>query len=203
MSRQEPVLVVDKVGERGQIEPSQFTDPTEAGVLVRFGERQVYVPAGMLVAGSDGVFHLPVALSELAEQTGSPVVLPVIEEEVQVQTRKVETGGVRVTKVVHEKQEAIDLPLLKEEIEVKRVAINRPVDQPMHIRQEGDTLIIPLVEEVLVVQRQLILKEEVHIITRRTRTQHTQHETVRSEEVVIEPLSAQAGQVETNKQPVR
>jgi uncharacterized protein (TIGR02271 family) len=190
MNRQDPVLVVDKAGVRGQIESSQFTDPAESGVLVRFGEREVYVPAGMLVAGSDGVFHLPVALSELAEQADSPVVLPVIEEEVQVQTRKVETGGVRVTKLVHEKQETIDLPLLKEEIEVKRVAINRPVDQPMQARQEGDTLIIPLVEEVLVVQRQLVLKEEVHIITRRARTQHTQQETVRSEEVVIEPLGA-------------
>ena len=47
------------------------------------------------------------------------------------------------------------------------MSIKRIVDQPAEIRQDGDTLIIPLMEEVLVVEKRLMLREELHIKRRR------------------------------------
>jgi uncharacterized protein (TIGR02271 family) len=193
----EPIIVVDQAGLRGLVEPSQFTKSDPSGVQVRFADRQVLVPAEMLVAQTDGTFYLPLSLAELAKQTtqaasqtDGSVVVPVIEEELQVQKRTVETG-VRVSKVVHEKQEPFELPLISEEIEVKRLPINRRIDQPVAMRREGDVLVIPVLEEVLVVQKQLVLKEEVHIITKRTETRHAGQETLRQEELRIEPIQGQ------------
>jgi stress response protein YsnF len=49
-----------------------------------------------------------------------------------------------------------------------------------------------VLEEVLVVQKQLLLKEEVHIITKRTETRQSGQETLRREEVLVEPIQGEA-----------
>lgn len=195
---EESIIVLDQTGLQGLVDPAQFTQGAESGVRVRFADRQVSVPAEMLVAQADGTFFLPLPLAELAQQSeqtasqaGATVVVPVIEEELRVQKRQVETG-VRVTKVVYEKQEAFDFPLVTEEIEIRRFPINRSVEQPVAIRQEGDVLVVPVLEEVLVIQKQLLLKEEVHIITKRTETRQVGQETLRREEVLVEPIQGQA-----------
>ena len=114
--------------------------------------------------------------------------VPVMQEEVRVGVRTVDTGGVRIHKTVHEHPHNIDEALLRDAVDVKRVAIDKIVslsDAPQS-RQEGDTLIVPILEEVLVVEKRLRIKEEIHI----TRSQRTEHhvETVilRSEDVTIE-----------------
>lgn len=58
-------------------------------------------------------------------------------------------------------------PLFREDCDVQRVEVKRIIDKPAEIRQEGDTLIIPLMEEVLVVEKRLMLREELHIKRRR------------------------------------
>jgi hypothetical protein len=58
-------------------------------------------------------------------------------------------------------------PLFREDCEVERVQVKRMLDQPAEIRQDGDTLIIPLMEEVLVIEKRLMLREELHIRRRR------------------------------------
>lgn len=58
---------------------------------------------------------------------------------------------------MQERQEVVDLPLLRETAQVVRVAINRQVDGPVPIRHDGDTMIIPvLFQEVLVVEKRWI-----------------------------------------------
>ena len=114
--------------------------------------------------------------------------VPVMQEEMRVGVRTIDTGGVRVHKTVHEHPHDIDQALLRDAVDVKRVSIDKIVslsDAPQS-RQEGDTLIVPILEEVLVVEKRLRIKEEIHI----TRSQRTEHhrETVilRSEDVTIE-----------------
>ena len=70
-------------------------------------------------------------------------------------------------------------------IEIERVPINRPIDAVPAIREEGDTTIMPVVEEILVVERRLILKEEIRM--RRTKVSQPHRETVvvRDQEAVI------------------
>ncbi|VXB76305.1 DUF2382 domain-containing protein [Massilia sp. 9I] len=92
--------------------------------------------------------------------------IPVIEEQLAVGTRTVETGrGVRIHKTVSEQPVTIDERLLRDEVEVRRVAVDRVVaaDETPAPRYEGDVLVVPVLEEVLVVERRLRIKEELHI----------------------------------------
>ena len=116
-------------------------------------------------------------------------VIPVIEEVLDVQKRRVETGGVRINKKVREREERIDEPVWQEEVDVRRVAINRVVDGPAPAsRTEGDVMIVPVLEEVVVVRKQLVLKEELHITRRRIATRDSRTVTLRREEATVEPI---------------
>ena len=58
-------------------------------------------------------------------------------------------------------------PLFRDDCDVQRVAIGRLLDGPVEARQEGDTWIVPLTEEVLVIEKRLLLREELRITRRR------------------------------------
>jgi uncharacterized protein (TIGR02271 family) len=129
------------------------------------------------------------AASQPQSNPEEPLVIPVIVEELDVQKRVVETGKVRITKVVHEQEALVDEPSWHEEVTVTRVPVQRVVDGPIPVRHEADTMIVSIMEEVLVVEKRLLLKEEVHIHKQRVETQQPQHITLRSEEALIERLN--------------
>ena len=108
--------------------------------------------------------------------TGRQTVIPVFEEELSVGKRVVETARVQVSRVTHSHQQVVDELLQHEKVEVERIAVDRPVEAIPPIRREGDVTIIPVVEEVLRVERLLVLKEEVHI--RRVKQTERYQETV-------------------------
>ncbi|MCC2974340.1 DUF2382 domain-containing protein [Massilia sp. IC2-476] len=115
--------------------------------------------------------------------------IPVIEEQLAVGTRVVDTGrGVRIHKTVTEQPVTIDERLMRDEMEVRRVAVDRVVDagETPAPRYEGDTLVVPVLEEVLVVERRLRIKEELHIT--RIQREERYHDTV--------PLKAERVEVE-------
>jgi uncharacterized protein (TIGR02271 family) len=114
------------------------------------------------------------------------VVVPVVREEVDVSREQVETGVVRVRKIVQERVELIDEPVLHDEVSIEHVAINRPVEGPQPPREEGNVLIVPVYEEVVTVQRQWILREEIRFSRREVRTRHREEVVVREESVVVE-----------------
>jgi uncharacterized protein (TIGR02271 family) len=126
----------------------------------------------------------------LERSGGAAAVVPVIAEELHVGRDSVETGRVRVTKVVRERQEVVDQPTTTEQVTVERVSIDRVVDQAPPPRQEGDTLVLPVLEEVVVVERRLVLKEEVRITRRATESRNPQTVTLRSEDVRIDRIPA-------------
>lgn len=194
MDRAKVITVIDKDGRRSTLEGTPDLTGSETEIVVQLDDGQrILVPADMLLLQEDKTYYLPVSLRELQRQGQAGVrdamlVVPVLAEELDVQKRQVEAGGVRITKVVHEREEIVDEPLLKEEIDVQRVSINRPVDGPIPIRYVGNTMIVSLLEEVLVVEKRLMLKEELHINTRQVETRQPQPVTVRSEEAIVEPL---------------
>jgi uncharacterized protein (TIGR02271 family) len=112
-------------------------------------------------------------------------VIPVVEEVATVQKRAVEAGTVEIRKTVHERTEVIDVPLHSEEVEIERVNVNRIVDEPVQVRHEGDTMIIPLLEEVLVVEKKLVLREEVHVKRVRKEVHESREVTLREERVEV------------------
>jgi len=187
------VRVTDPQGVHGTIDTAAWPlDGSRAEVLVQLESGpQVLVPLQMLIREAEGRYAVPMALGDLERRAGAdpqepPLVLPVMEETLAVDTRRVETGRVHIRKVVHEREELVDPPLLREEVIVERVPFNRVVEGPVPVRYEGDTMIISLLEEVLVVDTRLLLTEEVHITTRRTETHTPERVTLRHEDVTIE-----------------
>src|SRR5689334_3303787 len=69
------------------------------------------------------------------------IVVPRVEEQIQIHKKKRATGRVEVRVVPHVRTESVDLVLEQEEVEIKRVPVNRVVDAPAAIRQEGDVTI--------------------------------------------------------------
>ena len=187
------VTVTDPRGVHGTIDTTAWPlDGSRAEALIQLeGGRQVFVPVQMLIREEEGRYAVPMALADLERRAGAgsrepPLVLPVIAEALDVRTRRVETGRVRIHKTVHAREVLVDEPLLREEVVIARVPVNRVVEAPIPVRYEGDTMIISLLEEVLVVETRLLLKEEVHMTTRRTETHTPERVTLRHEDVTVE-----------------
>src|SRR5918998_524784 len=99
-------------------------------------------------------------LRELGETIES---IPIVEEELKLDKREVVTGRVRVRTVVDVVGEMAQASLDEETVEVTRVPVDRMVDEAPAIRTENGVTIVPVLEEVLVVEKRLVLKEELHI----------------------------------------
>jgi uncharacterized protein (TIGR02271 family) len=197
------MIVLDKNGVQGTLAQAEpFSPDGESQMLVRFENgRQVVVPREMLIRHEDGHYHLPVSIEELiAAQEGGKrkeilqnvsasdveeLVIPVVDEELRVQKQARHSGVVEIRKTVHERIEVVDQPLQSEEVEVQRIPVNRIVEGPLQIRHEGNTMIVPLLEEVLVVEKRLLLREEVHIRKLRKEVHEPQEVLLREERVEI------------------
>jgi stress response protein YsnF len=96
------------------------------------------------------------------DQTASSTI-PLISEELRVEKRSVPNGKVRVKTVVDTFAEVVQETLKTERVETTRVEIGKEIDTIPSVRTNGDTTVIPVVEEVLVVEKRLILKDEIHV----------------------------------------
>ena len=90
--------------------------------------------------------------------------LTLLEERLSISKRTVETGRVQVSTHVEERLETVRDTLRHEDVVVERIPVGRVVDVPPMPRQDGDTWIIPVVEETVVLQKRFLLKEEVRVI---------------------------------------
>lgn len=115
-------------------------------------------------------------------------VIPLVEEQLRVDKHAEVTGRVRVHTTVNERVQRAEAELAREEVRVVRVPINRQVDVMPAIREEGDTVIYPVVEEVLVVEKRLVLKEEIRLVRQRHSERFQQDVVVRSTEATVERL---------------
>ena len=213
------VSVSDKDGVRGWIEgsgPSQGAEGT-SHVSVRTDDgRNFSVPRELLVGVKQGGYALPVSFAELSAsqqplagkpaghrpgvapgngphadgEKREPLVVPVLAERLVVSRRPVVTGRLRITKRVHSREVPIDETVQVQRAEVERVPINRVVDTAPPVRQEGDTMVIPVVEEVIVVEKRLMLREELRISKRQFEQRINERVSVRSEDVTVERLDS-------------
>lgn len=140
-------------------------------------------------------------MNQPASRTTSKVetteeVIPVVEETLSTRKREVETGKVQVRQVVREHVETVDELLYQESVEFRRVPVDEFVDEVPPVREEGDTIVVPVVEEVLVVEKRLRLIEEVHVRKERSMAHKPQEVTLRRTEVVVEREAPQDGTVQ-------
>ena len=111
--------------------------------------------------------------------------IALVEERLNIDIQKVETGIVQVHKKVISELVTQEVPVVHEEVQVERVVINQYVAAAPNIRYEGDTTIISVVKEVLVVEKRLMLVEELHISKKQITSSATVTETLRKEEIEI------------------
>ena len=198
-----PLLVVGRDGWEGTLVAAPESGAEHA--IVRLDDGQsLHVPLSALRRESETTYRLDLSRAELSRyraHEGDSTVIPIIEERASVSTREVESGRVRIHKQVTEREETVDLPLMREEVTVERVPANRYVEgdtipQPW---EEGDTLVIPLVEEVLVVEKRLIVREELHVTKRRHEAREPQTVTLRREEATIERVAPDRAAEEENR----
>lgn len=119
------------------------------------------------------------------EATRDDATLQVLAEELSVTKEALETGRLRVSTHTHEREVLVDEDLARERVEIERVPAGHRIDAVPEVRQEGDTTIVPVVEEVLVVQRRFMLKEEIHIRRVRTTERHQEKVILHHQEVVV------------------
>lgn len=210
-------VVTGPNGLQGQIVGSAAPGPNgEPQVLVQFDPNtRVTIPVGLLVKLAGGNYYLAIEQTELdkhrttsneaiasvgttsvSQAAGEKMVVPVMAEELIVGKRTVASGGVRVHKTVQEFMQTVDQPLTHEELDVERVEINQLVDAPAQLRYEGDTVIIPVMEERLVVEKRLVLKEELRITRRQVVSSQPQQVALRREEVTLEQITPDAQVIE-------
>jgi uncharacterized protein (TIGR02271 family) len=105
----------------------------------------------------------------MSDTKRSETAIPLVEEKLQVNKQTVETGRVRIRTIVDEHLARITEELERDDVSIERVPVNQEVTAVPRMREEGDVLIIPLVEEVVVVEKRLVVREELRIHRNRKR----------------------------------
>ena len=120
-------------------------------------------------------------------------VIKVFEEVAHLEKRDVVTGRVRVATSTETVKETVRDTLISQTVEVSRVMLDRmllPGEAVPQIRTEGDVTIIPVLEEVLVVEKRLVLKEELHVLRRGGTGVFEETVPLRRQNAVVEHLDA-------------
>lgn len=184
------VQVVRDDGVGGKVTAVTANGDGSPIAVVRFNDgAQVAVSPQMINPDQYGIYRLDVAASRLAP--ADDLVIPVVAEEILIGTEQVTRGVVRVHKHVVTEEKTVDAAVTAEEVVVERLPVNQLVegDAPQ-VREENGTVIIPVLEEVLVVEKRLLLREEVHLSKRTTRSNAPQTVVLRREVVDVERTEA-------------
>lgn len=172
------------------------TEQDEARVVLRLEDGREVTVEESLLQWDEASRHyvLPYRLRQIQQEMAAGTrVVPVLAERLEIEKRPVESGRVRLSKVIREHEETVDLPLMRERVEIQRVPKGEPVESAPPVRREGDVTIVPVVEEVLVVEKRLMLKEEIHLRRHRDEVHDPQRVTVRREEAHVERLEGETG----------
>ncbi len=145
--------------DRSNINKVQLDDGTETSVLAT--DLQVQPDGTFLL--DDSAVHAAAAPQAHAEPSAPPPAQPL-----EPPRRDEPAPVTRIQKSEPGRDVLFDEPLFSEEVSVERVPVNRIIDGPAQTRQEGDTTVIPVVEEVITIQKRLFLREEVRITRKRT-----------------------------------
>lgn len=95
--------------------------------------------------------------------TGEHLTIPLVEEEVVLDRRIVELGYVQVRKTVEEHIDERSVPLRHQEVDIERVTVDRIIPAMIEPYMDGDIYVVPVIEEEVIVTRQLRLKEEIRV----------------------------------------
>jgi stress response protein YsnF len=127
--------------------------------------------------------------SKSSEDSEDEATLQLSEETARVNKRLVETGRVVIRTVVDEAEQLAKATLATDTVEVTHVPVNREVSVAPAVRSENGVTIIPVLEEIMVVEKRLLLKEELHVRRRTTKQPIEFPVKLRKERAVVERIA--------------
>lgn len=132
------------------------------------------------IASSGGISEDPTTLR-----------IPVVAEELVVETHPISLGAVHLHKGVHTEQQTIQVPVYHEEALVERL---EPGAYDAARIEDPDALFVPIYEEELVIEKRQVLKEYIVVRKRRVEERRPVSETVRREYVEVTEQAAGASE---------
>src|SRR5438552_8386792 len=117
---------------------------------------------------------------------------PLIEEKTRIGKRRIRTGKVRVSTPVESVQQLASAKLEQQHVDIARVPVNKPIKKAPSVRTIDGVIIVPVVEEVMVIEKRLILKEELHIRRRITAEHVRVPVSLRKQQALIERVPSDA-----------
>jgi uncharacterized protein (TIGR02271 family) len=176
------LVVVGENGEPYTLLQRSSDNGIETLLLGRSDGSQITLPLTDLSWKGAGTWLLTDAVRD-----ARGLVIPVVEERLEVSRERVETGRVRITKSVEAREVVVDDPLKRESVRVEHVPINQVVTGAVpQVRDEGDVTVIPILEERVVTRTELVLVEEVRIHRDHSEYHNPQRVTLRKEVVAVE-----------------
>jgi stress response protein YsnF len=180
-------VVVDRDGERGWLRWLDVDQAHHPLAIIQLDNGvRITVPFELLAHHDDGGYTIPARWSEFPQLTEKSMSIPVLAERVKVQVRPAPTKRARVRRRVVSEPSVVETPVLHERLEVERIPVGVFVERAPEPRREGDMLIVPCVEEVVVVEKRLRVREELRIRVVREQLVHRQTVTLRRHEIEIE-----------------
>lgn len=177
MENQSDKQVFGPEGLLGTIAGEDALDQGRWSLALEGGGRAVIDPAWLRDRG-DGTY-------ELSRAQADALTLPIYQEELEIGRRRVPRGKVVVHLHPVEREEHVTVHFAEDHAEVERRSVDRLVDAKPAVREEGDTVIIPVVEEVVVLEKKLLLKEEILVSRKQRMRQEERSVRLRSEEAEI------------------
>ena len=176
------LVVVGENGEPYTLLQRSIDNGIETLLLGRSDGSQITLPLTDLSWKGAGTWLLTDAVRDVRG-----LVIPVVEERLEVSRERVETGRVRISKSVEAREVVVDDPLKRESVRVEHVPINQVVTGEVpRVREEGDVTVIPILEERVVTRTELVLVEEVRIHRDHSEYHDPQRVTLRKEVVAVE-----------------
>lgn len=126
-----------------------------------------------------------VAATHRLKDEGSRVSVRALEEVVEVTPRVVETGYVSIQKKIDEYLDEQTVRLRQNEVQVERVPVDEIIAEYIEPYMEGDIYVVPVIEEEIIVQRRLRLKEELRVHRSVVERDETVRTPFRRERVVV------------------
>jgi len=127
--------------------------------------------------------------------------LALVEEQARIAKREIVTGKVTVRTISEDIQQIVREHLEQEKIEVTRVPINLEVDKAPDVRTVDGVLIVPVLEERLVIEKRLVLAEELHIRTHVIREEMETPVTLRKQRAeIVRDAAAEANELQDEPQ---
>jgi len=111
--------------------------------------------------------------------------LPIAEERLRIGRRRIRRR-VRVAVRTAEEARELHATLRRQFAEIERVRVDREVEAPPPVRHEGDTLVVPVVEERVVLVRRLVVTEEIRFRLRTAEEEVVLPAMIRRQEVSVE-----------------